>query len=209
MSFLPQLGGWRNYYYNFRIRWRIFKLVWQLKRRPSDQEIHEIAADTLKETQMMYAVVGIMTVAWAEIELYLDVTNGVLILHKSIKQKGLPVSLRLKIAFFRKGFESIPELADFRERASKIVNDLNRLKVIRHDIIHGTAMKRTEFGVRKILRLAYAGKDLEMRYTTYRLSDIVAAANQMAHLKEELRVLYLDVLRILHPDAAKQASGEF
>ena len=67
--------------------------------------------------------------------------NGVLIMHRNHLELELPRSLRPKIGFFKRSFDRIPELAPFRERAAKIVSELNRLKTIRHDAVHGVALE--------------------------------------------------------------------
>jgi len=162
----------------------------------------------LQEPQILFAAIGTVAIAWAEIELQLDGINGMLILHPNIKDDRLPASLKPKIALFRKGFKEIPDIAGLQGEASSLLEELNRLKKIRHDIVHGVALARGEQGGRKLVRAMYAGKTMNFEYVTYRIPEITEAANQMVAVRDRLHTLFRQTLRILFPDAAKQAFGE-
>jgi len=92
----------------------------------------------------------------------------------------------------------MPELAPFRKSAFNIVSELNRLKTIRHDAVHGVALERMSLGTHEATRLIYDGKDITQMHTTYQLPDIANAANDAMALQEELKNLFIDVFILKH-----------
>jgi hypothetical protein len=190
-----------------RIRLLIFKKALQLRRPLSESELHEVVAVALDEAKILFQSIGALSVAWAQVETVLDYFNGVLIMHRNHPELELPRSLKPKIGFFKRSFDRIPELAPFRERAAKIVSELNRLKIIRHDAVHGVALERMPVGTHKAVRLNIKGKDISQQHTTYKLPDIVFAANDALTLLQELSSFHRDVFNALYPDQAKQVFG--
>jgi hypothetical protein len=190
-----------------RLRWAFLKRSFQLKRPLTETEMLQEGAVVLDQTKILFQSIGALSVAWAQVETCLDYFNGVLILHKSNPELKLPKSLKPKIGFFQNSFDRMPELAPFRERASKIVSELNRLKTVRHDAVHGVALERMSLGTHKVTRLIYNGKDITQMHTTYQLPDIANAANNAMALQEELKSLFIDVFYVLAPDQAKQTFG--
>ena len=164
-------------------------------------------AVVLDQTKILFQSIGALSVAWAQVETCLDYFNGVLILRQINSKLKLPKSLKPKIGFFQNSFDRMPELAPFRERAFKIVSELNRLKTIRHDAVHGVALERMSLGTHKVMRLISNGKDISQMHTTYQLPDIANAANEALALLQELNNLFRDVLYVLAPDQAKQIFG--
>jgi hypothetical protein len=190
-----------------RVRAAILKKAFKLKRKLTEKELQELIAELLNEPQVRFATIGALTVLWAEIEIGLDMTIGILILDQNVSDSELPRSLQRKIKFFKKNFARAPAVANLNERASKIVEELDRLRVIRHDAVHGVALELLSPTVRKVLRLDYDGKDLKLEYKTYGLADLTSALNDMVALKNDLYALFRDILFILHPNEAKQAYG--
>jgi hypothetical protein len=190
-----------------RIRFAVLKKAIQLRRCLTETETRETLAEVLQEKNILFGLVGALTVTWAEVELVLDFINGLLTMYKTVKDRELPRSLRPKIAFFKKNLYQVPELTALQERTARIVAELNRLKVIRHDIVHGVAVGRMPVNVSRVLRLEYEGKDIKFRYTTYEFADIVSAMNDARALRDELNSIFWDMVRIKLPDAAKQIFG--
>lgn len=194
-----------------RQRFHFGRLMWkktrELGRRPNESELREVLAIVLDEFNLLLRAIGGVAIAWAEVEFSLDYINGILIMHRDIAEKELPKSLKPKIGFFKKSFDRIQELAPLREKALRLLSELNRLKNIRHDVIHGVAFERTPVAIRKVMRVDYKGKELSERYETYSIADIGYAASDMVTLKNELLTLFKDILWILHPEQAKQAFG--
>jgi hypothetical protein len=164
-------------------------------------------AVALDQTKILYQIIGDLTVNWAGVETCLDYFNGVLILHQTNPKLKLPQSLKSKIGFFQNSFDRIPELAPFHKRASKIVSELNRLKTIRHDAVHGVALERGSLATHKVMRLIYNGKDISQTHTSYQLPDIANAIPDAMALQEELRDLFIDVFYVIAPEQAKQTFG--
>ena len=189
------------------IRWTFVKKAFQLGRRLTEAEMHEAAAQAINEAQVLASLVGAITITWAQVELNLDVINGILIGRGELNDRELPVSLKPKIAFFKKAFVKVAEVAHLDERALLIVAELNRLKLIRHDIIHGVAMDRTQIGARKFIRVEYRGADLVFRHQDYKFPAITEALADMVKLKGNLFALFRDTLFVISPDAAKQTFG--
>jgi len=188
-----------------RIRLLIFKKALQLRRPLNETELHEVLAVALDEAKILYQSIGALSVAWAQVETVLDYFNGVLIMHRNHPELVLPrSSLKSKIGFFKRSFDLIPELVPFRERAAKIVYELNRLKNIRHDAVHGVALERMPVGTHKAIRLNIKGKDITQQHTLYKLPDIAIAANDALALSRELESLSRDVFSALYPHLVKQ-----
>lgn len=190
-----------------KARLALVKRAWQLGRHLTEKEVHETIATALEETKVIFYMIGAITVFWAEVEIGLDYFNGILIMHKSVKDSVLPKSLRLKIAFFKKSFHRIAELAPLRDRADAMISELYRLSVIRHDLVHGAAVDRLPVGFRKLLRIDYEGKDVKERYVTYDFPALTSALNDVQALVRTVDSLFKDTVIILHPDKAKQAFG--
>jgi len=195
-----------------RQRVRFACLYWRkvrkVHRKLNQTELLEMLAEVLNETKILFSVVGALTVAWAQVEVFLDYINAILIMREIVTDKRFPKSLRLKIAFFKKWFTSVPELVSLCDRVTHVVSELNRLKKIRHDIVHGVAIERTIPGYRKVARFEYVGNSLEMKHETYEFVAIVNAAKEMDALRNELIALFRDMMFILHPDQAKEHLSE-
>jgi hypothetical protein len=186
-----------------RIRFLIFKKALQLRGPLTETELNEVLAGALDEAKILFQSIGALSVAWAQLETFLDYFNGVLIMHRNHPELELPKSLKPKIGFFKRSFDRIPELAPFRERTAKIVSELNRLKTVRHDAVHGVALERMPVGTHKAIRLDTKGKDISQQHATYKLADIAFAANDTLALLRELSSLHRDVFCALYPDQAK------
>jgi len=181
-----------------RLRWAFLKKSFQLKRPLTETEMLQEGAIALDQTKILYQFIGALSVAWAQVETILDYFNGVLIMHQINSELKLPKSLKPKIGFFQNSFDRMPELAPFRKSAFNIVSELNRLKTIRHDAVHGVALERMSLGTHEATRLIYDGKDITQMHTTYQLPDIANAANDAMALQEELKNLFIDVFILKH-----------
>jgi hypothetical protein len=191
-----------------RLRLALIRKTFQLRRKLTEAEIQELTAEVIGETKLRLALIGSLTVVWAEIELGLDVTNGVLILDNNVTEKVLPRSLQPKIKFFRKNYAKVPGLAPLADRVSRVVRELDRLRVIRHDAVHGIAIRRLSPVHHEVLRVNYESADLRMEYKSYGLTDLSQALAEMVALKNDLYSLFRDTLFIVNPNAANQAFGQ-
>jgi hypothetical protein len=186
---------------NVRIRIALVRKAFELRRPLTQPEIQAVVGEVLEEAKILLAAVGGVVVTWAEVELHLDFINGVLVMQEPNAKLKLPKPLQLRIAFFKEALERVPQLAHIRP--SKIVDELNRLKEVRHDIVHGVAIEKLPDGARKFLRLDFAGKDINQQHANYNLAGILAAANEMRALQGHLFDVFRNILETLYPDVAQ------
>lgn len=198
-----------------RQRLRYIHLLWkkfrQARRLPDEIEIREILAEVLNERDLILRSVGGLTITWAELEMFLDYTNGLLALNPVLAGKKFPRTtgaLDQKIDFLKDGFGAISELAALGENIPELVIELKRLQTIRNDVVHGVAMERTLVGFRKVMRVRAEGRFLDETYKTYSLAEISYAGVDAVKLQTKLISLFADTLRILDPDRAKQFVNE-
>jgi hypothetical protein len=193
----------------FRYLYFFYKKVWQIRRKPNETELREILAQTLDEFNVTLRSIGALTIVWAEVDIYLHYIDGILILNAAMADKVLPrTSLVGKMEFLKDGFDVIKELAPLRDKIAGILAELERLRTIRNDIIHGIATEQTLVAVRKVMRVETKGKDLNETYRTYSIGEIAYAAVDAVKLRNSLISLFADTVRILHPDQAKQFLSE-
>lgn len=192
---------------NLRVRYEILKRTYRLKRKLTEKDFQDIIAHIVDEDGHRTKAIGLLTILWAQVEIALDVTNGILILDKRIQDTELPRSLNPKIKFFRKNIAKIPELAPFVEETLRLAGELNRIKDVRHDAVHGVAIEKLSAMIRKVLRVKYDGKDLKIEYTEYGLDDLTKVLNDTIKLKDDLYAHFVSILRVLYPDIAKQFYG--
>jgi hypothetical protein len=108
----------------FTVAIQMFKANTEAGRRLS---IDEFKAHTEKkidrpERALFFRLVGGLSVAWAQVEILLDYSNLLIITAFETKETRLPISLKAKTAFFRKYFQTIPELTPYRDRAAMILD---------------------------------------------------------------------------------------
>jgi hypothetical protein len=145
----------------FRYFYLVGKKIRQAHRPPNEIELRGILAEVLNEFDLVMRSVGGLTIAWAETDMFLDYTNGILALHPSMTGKRFPKTtapLDQKITFLKSAFELIPELAVLREKIPEVITELERLQPIRNDVVHGVASERAPVAVRKVIRLKVTGK---------------------------------------------------
>jgi hypothetical protein len=194
----------------FRYVYLVGKKTRQEHRPPDEIELREILAEVLNEFDLVLRAVGGLTIAWAEVDMFLDYINGILALQPAVEDKKSPrttASLDEKIKFLVSSFGLITELATLREKLPKVITELERLQPIRNDVVHGVAAERAPAAVRKVIRLKVVGKLLNETYKIYQLGEIGRAATDAVELRNKLIALFADTFRILHPDHAKQLVG--
>jgi hypothetical protein len=111
--------------------------------RITQNELTQYLERELEKTEHNHflLLIGKMAVSWAWFELVIDKSNGFIIATFEPNDAQFPVSLRSKLAFYRKQFGEQPLLEPYRNRALAIVERAHLLKEIRHDIIHGHSKK--------------------------------------------------------------------
>lgn len=155
--------------------------AYKLRRQLTEDELCSvITADLLQKEEVLFQrAVGLLAISWAFVELALDYTNEIIITRGGIAtHTKLPQSLRLKIALFRKYVFSHAPLVSTRTRGEQIIYEINELKIVRHDIIHGTANTRLPTGLREFQRHDYVGPRLVPYVKNYSLREIANATER-------------------------------
>lgn len=101
------------------------------------QRLRDREEDLHKQVEAMtYQTLGMLTHAWAALEIILDTANWTIARHRE-KKEQFPVSLSRKLAFFRAGHNANPKLAHLREEAASIADAITKASKTRHTLIHG------------------------------------------------------------------------
>src|SRR6266481_1917263 len=159
--------------YAWIIATQTIKASWRLKRPISIDSYVEIinAKSAELEERTFDKVIAHIFRGWAYLEITFDYTNLFIINTFATDETRLPVSLKAKMAFYKRHFRMVPSLQAYQNRAFAIVEEANRLKVARHDIIHGIALKETPPNIRHYLRHDYRGKKLIKQTKVYSLDE--------------------------------------
>jgi hypothetical protein len=148
-----------------------------------------------KEKKLFYRAIGMVSVGWCRVEILFDYANLFLINSYEVKETQLPVSLKPKIAFFKKHFQNISELAPFKDQAMTIVERANILKEARHDIIHGYAEKLVSVDeTRRFVRHDYRGKRIAEKKKSYSLDQIIQKSEETLELIDLMIALLKQVI---------------
>lgn len=182
----------------FQMVWLALKASYQRRRLLGPKEIISLlkALSLQEERKLFYRAVGVVSVSWGQIEILFDYANLYLINTYETKEAQLPIALKPKIAFFRKHFQTIPELAPFKDQAMAIVEKTNILKEARHDIIHGLADKLVSAGnARSFIRHDYRGKRLVEKTKVYSLNQIIDKSEEIGDLIDLMVALLRQVIK--------------
>lgn len=85
---------------------------------------------------LTYQSLGMLTRAWAGLEIMLDMVNWA-VAWRTDSRERFPVSLGRKVAAFRAAHNKLPELAAFRDEAHLIADQIIEASKTRHKLIHG------------------------------------------------------------------------
>src|SRR3954463_10420316 len=95
----------------------------------------------MKRYRLMYAQIGQLTVSWASLDKALDALLFTIHIFDGIPspvQRDVPVSLKAKLASLRKAARVLPALAPLADEFNAVADEVQRLKLIRHDCTHGS-----------------------------------------------------------------------
>jgi hypothetical protein len=181
--------------YAWIVATQTLKASWRMKRPTSigsyvsakEKETAEI-----EERGLNHSIAHI-SAGWAYIEIMFDYTNLYIINTFATDETQLPVSLKPKIAFYKKHFRTIPKLHNYQIRASEIVDWANRLKVARHDVVHGLAVREAPAGFRRYLRHDYRGKRLVKQTKEYSYDDVSKISLEMFALGRSMAALLREI----------------
>jgi hypothetical protein len=154
----------------------------------------EAHADTSSDINRLAAIGG-FTVSWAAVELVMDRTNELIIGFAGGSAIGdqVPVSLKPKIAFYRKAHQQLETLAPFSAAGVDLAQRVADMTETRHDMIHGFAVGELTDGKLKVLRHTFVGARVFQRAKAYSTRDIVRLASKAATLATDL-LLHVDRL---------------
>lgn len=189
--------------------WQLAALVFRRgmeARRPlTEAELESIKNEwqSAAERPQLARAIGNIAIGWARVEILYDYANAFIISRPTCEETTLPIPLKPKLAFFRKHFETMPELSPFREQAESLLARTNKLKVVRHDVVHGIAGKRLPNGIRSIQRIEYRGKRLGEYRTDYTLRQIVDAAEAIAELASDMTAFLSAVIVEVRSDSER------
>jgi hypothetical protein len=174
---------------------RTIKVSWKMGRPISLKAFIAHTKLQIAETHevMLDRTVAHLSRGWAFVEILLDFTNLYIINTFATDETRLPVSLKAKIAFFKKHFRTVLQLHGYQDRADAIVSETNRLKLARHDILHGLALGESTEGARRYLRLDYRGKKLLRRTKEYSWEEASKIASEMHTLGKSISALLKEV----------------
>lgn len=175
--------------------WDIVKIWWHIRkvkrltdRRLGPQDFLEASfainapGGDAENAGYIYAV-GAITVNWASIELCLDVCNTLLIHHNKTPATRTPQNLGAKLRVFRNAFQGEPTLTRMAESAADLISEIERLREIRHDIIHGIVIAKSEAGERSFHRFTFTKNIGERRIQNYTFEQILNHLQEMLHLR--------------------------
>ncbi len=125
---------------------------------------------------------------WASAEISMDYANAFALnaLGGKSLQDELPVSLRPKIAFFRKAHNRLPALAGLKEAGLALATRMTALRDKRHDAIHGFAATNMPDGSRNITRMVFEGAWLSSKVTNYSLLELLELSEACTDLASDL-----------------------
>lgn len=118
--------------------------------------------------------IGMISVAWALLEMNLDRLNELLIAIPGAEayEQSLPVSLSRKLKFIRKVHGNLPILQTLQADACGIADRVQVLKEKRHDLIHGFAKSHPPSGLRDLVRFHFDGPSVKEIKAQYSNNDL-------------------------------------
>ena len=144
-------------------------------RRPAlYKDHHHLLVDTI----------GLLAMAWAHFEASLD--GCISCIHhnggKAIIQPDLPVSLKTKLAYLRKAPRAVVEIASLADDMNALCDQTQKLKIIRHDYLHGiTTVDRKSLDFRTT-RYVYDGPQLRLVQRTSTAKEAMDAVFELFRL---------------------------
>lgn len=171
-----------------------------------EARLREIEAASLSQDQLQRANliigVGTVTIFWASLEMCLDYANSMILRFVpggSALAKELPVALERKLTLFRQG-HNLDALAPLRSGAAEIVAETKRLRVQRHDIVHGVAVEMTA-GELRYRRLIPEGAELSLAERSFSQDQLTALGNDVHALLTRALAHVERILPVSNPEA--------
>lgn len=145
------------------------------------------------DSEILYMLVGCITVQWAVAEGQLDAM--VIIIYQNcggdtLGEKEIPRSLQRKIEYCRKAFNQLAMLGEFQGDALSILDDFQTLKEKRHDLSHGVVGNlKAVNGVFKFTIVEFEGKEFRFLPLEVDVRRFEANAKQLSALGKRANAL--------------------
>jgi len=111
--------------------------------------------------------------------------------------------LKVKVAYLRKAHRKLPTIAHLSDEASAIADEIQRLKEVRHDCIHGIHGVPLDSTLVEFLRVRYEGSQLRLQRTTLDQGAISTAVADAVHLHRKALGLFGSLAVALDNEQAK------
>lgn len=155
-----------------------------------------------------YSLAGLIITTWGRVEYYLDWINIYSIGWGQTKDKQLQKSLDPKIRAFIRVFRDNQNLSELKERAEKLFDEINRLKEVRHDFVHGRFFDAVEENGREFARFTYSDQELgEQKKKVYKTLELTQHHLEIHKLSEDVYSFFKDYQEILVAQHKKKAGG--
>ncbi|MFO7033290.1 hypothetical protein B9T07_26650 [Limnospira fusiformis CCALA 023] len=138
----------------------------------------------------------LMLNCWLRLEITLDLCNSIFLLIDDGHTLGtqLPVSLKPKIALFKKAHQKIGIFSALAQEADEIAVELRRLSIVRHDVTHGLKGATAPDGSTTFSRIRSVGDTWQTATTTYSVNDLTRAMTEISDLEARIN-RHHDLLR--------------
>ena len=148
-----------------------------------------------------------MLMAWENIEVLLDYINAIILLRTNEDTTKLPAFVNQKLDLLLKSVTTIDVLASLKKNSLALVTDIDALKVVRHDVVHGMICKMADSRLmqREITRYSEELVPYKKNYTS---EDIVGATDRMLNLTDNLIDLLGAIEAVLKEGAAEGRYAE-
>jgi hypothetical protein len=130
-------------------------------------------------------LVGIFVMTWARMEISLDYANYLflnIVPGGDQLAESLPRSLDQKIDLFRRAHRELPQMANLKDDAEKLVSRINTLKERRHDIIHGRGNRILQGRRHEYLRIHLKGKAISFLSKNYTRKQLIKLCHEVNNL---------------------------
>jgi len=192
------------------------KFMRQHGRKPTEKEMDQLIALSIQKTKLFesnnklfFHIIGLITVTWAHIEHRVDLVNAISITRANGAKLAarLPLSLKPKLALFKRSFDRLDKLAKFKQRGLEIHDELMNLREFRHDFAHGIASEKLPSPrEREIIRHSYHGAKLLQQTRIYSLKEMVEQLERMTEIAKTLTQLLIDIDAVLPKDVFDDTS---
>lgn len=133
----------------------------------------------------LYTWIGVTSVNWGQVEFGLDSFVMAAFRTDRLGERRAPASLSVKIRFLRRCFSDHPSFIPYAPAGLAILDEVQRLKEKRHDLIHGLVIGVNGAGGIGFLRTRY-GDEHDFQQPTYSIKQIVQLNREIRALADSM-----------------------